>query len=200
MSKEMYMFPYCEKFKDVIDEQVEKITEEVGEIEEALDAFRSNNNTETFENLGMEILDVIHACETLLRNIYDDTEVEELRDKVIAKNEERGYYDAPCYEFEYADEVPMGYLGTSAGEAIRKIMDMQHDYDHLGYDGEIVSVCNDPVSLFREIVCSEESATETTEDDRESLTASEMFYEIGRVASGTTVSVLERKEHNDEQH
>ncbi len=101
----MYMFPYCEKFKDAIDEQVGKITEEVGEIEEALDAFRCNNNTETFESLGMEILDVIHACETLLRNIYDDVEVEDLRDKVIAKNEERGYYDALRYEPKFGDYV-----------------------------------------------------------------------------------------------
>lgn len=42
---------------------------------------------------GMELMDVIHAAETALRMEFSPSEVEYLRDKVEAKNRERGYYD-----------------------------------------------------------------------------------------------------------
>lgn len=41
---------------------------------------------------GMELMDVIHAAETALRMKFDDSEVDQLRAAVEAKNRERGYY------------------------------------------------------------------------------------------------------------
>lgn len=105
MRNGLYMFPRCKKFKDADFAQVEKIVEEIYEIDDAMEDFMDDKNAETSESLGMEILDVIHACETLLRNIYEDSEVAKLRDKVIIKNEERGYYDEPHYEFKFGDYV-----------------------------------------------------------------------------------------------
>lgn len=40
----------------------------------------------------MELMDVIHAAETALRMDFGEEEAEELRRKVIGKNENRGYY------------------------------------------------------------------------------------------------------------
>ena len=44
-------------------------------------------------NYGMELLDIIHACETALRMTYTEDDVMRMRDLVIKKNNERGYYD-----------------------------------------------------------------------------------------------------------
>lgn len=49
--------------------------------------------SQTIMNTNMEVLDVIHACETFLRNRCTDEEVAELIEKVTEKNAKRGYYD-----------------------------------------------------------------------------------------------------------
>lgn len=76
-----------------------------GELREAFDALKDYELKEeeydeeledilaTREAFGMELLDIIHATETLLRMEFTAPEVEELIIKVIRKNADRNYYD-----------------------------------------------------------------------------------------------------------
>lgn len=48
-------------------------------------------------NFGMEIMDVIHVAETLLRMHFSDREIDDIHDKVLKKNYKRGYYEDEEY-------------------------------------------------------------------------------------------------------
>lgn len=61
--------------------QVEKIAEEAKEVETA----------ENEHELIMETLDLIQACETLLR-MFDEKEVNQVKTETVDKNYKRGYY------------------------------------------------------------------------------------------------------------
>lgn len=65
--------------------QVKKIQSEAGEL---LEAFSEGDQRHAIE----EALDVLHACETFLRNQPIDL-VNEIRNEVIEKNQKRGYYN-----------------------------------------------------------------------------------------------------------
>jgi len=82
---DFYLFPECKKYKSMED-QVEHIA---NELEEVCDSFLEADA----RGVVIEILDVIHACETLLRNMVSNEELEEFVEEVIKKNEERGYYE-----------------------------------------------------------------------------------------------------------
>lgn len=75
-------------------EQIEKISEELTEYRCAADLF-SWKDGERFDPLNanacVELLDVVHACETLLR-MYDQDIVGACAHIVLAKNAARGYY------------------------------------------------------------------------------------------------------------
>ena len=66
-----------------ISKQMLKVIEESQEMQRAADE----------HEIIMETLDVIHACETLLRK-FDKETVDALHESVIEKNEVRGYYNA----------------------------------------------------------------------------------------------------------
>lgn len=81
----MYNFP---AHKDVgKDEaaQVDKVYEEAVELMTAFD------DGEPAARIREECLDVMHACETLLRS-WPAEEVARSRDGVVEKNRKRGYY------------------------------------------------------------------------------------------------------------
>lgn len=66
--------------------QLLKINAEIGE---AMEAFAYDEGA---ERVIEEVLDVLHACETFLRNQPIDL-VNEIRNEVIEKNQKRGYYN-----------------------------------------------------------------------------------------------------------
>lgn len=82
----VYRFPPIAIKPKSLADQIDKLYEEVGEV---WDAFIDQAGVEV---IGMELLDIIHAVETALRMEFEDSEVEELRAKVIEKNGRRGYY------------------------------------------------------------------------------------------------------------
>lgn len=98
----IYRFPAMAKLREwTAKEQFKKIVSEVKEVKSMMyrtSCASHNLNPDDeelqacFTDYGMEILDVIHACETLLRMEFTEAEVEELRGKVIEKNARRGYY------------------------------------------------------------------------------------------------------------
>lgn len=80
-----YLFPAVTEAASV-GSQLRKVEEEVAELQEAV-AY------ESIPRVIEETLDVIHACETLLRKIGIDEQVAEGVLQVTEKNRERGYYD-----------------------------------------------------------------------------------------------------------
>lgn len=80
MATYLYNFPPIGLQTDKAS-QVEKIAEEAKEVETA------NNEHE----LIMETLDLIQACETLLR-MFDEKEVNQVKTETVDKNYKRGYY------------------------------------------------------------------------------------------------------------
>lgn len=99
----IYRFPAIAGYKEFTqDEQFHKIVEEIKEVKYEKYKLSTAQHypdldikivEELFESLGMELLDVIHACETMLRMNFTDQEVEELAAKVREKNARRGYYE-----------------------------------------------------------------------------------------------------------
>lgn len=81
----MYNFPeHRDAGKDEAA-QVDKVYEEAVELMTAFD------DGEPEGRIREECLDVMHACETLLRS-WPAGEVARSRDAVVVKNEARGYY------------------------------------------------------------------------------------------------------------
>lgn len=69
------------------EEQANKVVDEFKELEET-----------GFED-DEEVIDILHAAETLVRVHFEGREniFEELVKRVITKNRKRGYYDEECY-------------------------------------------------------------------------------------------------------
>lgn len=94
--EEGFLFPAISELPMSFDDQMEKISEEVRELgyeeQEYWSEFSFWRKPNT-ENMKMESMDVIHACETLLRMLHvTDREYAELRQAVEDKNRARGYY------------------------------------------------------------------------------------------------------------
>ena len=89
-----YQFPPCKRWVPTdshtrMDQKL-KIVEEASEVVFA----PAPNGCQMF--YAIELMDVIHACETALRELSDDL-VSSAKEIVICKNSERGYYDdAEC--------------------------------------------------------------------------------------------------------
>lgn len=81
-----YQFPEITKTERTLSEQLEHVRREVREAEEALTKGDRESTKE-------ELMDVIHAAETALRMIPGGMSLHAMKAHVIAKNEERGYYD-----------------------------------------------------------------------------------------------------------
>lgn len=88
-----YRFPEMKGIpKRTMHDQIQKIKEELQEVEDAYNSYADGDRTRSREVLGLELIDVIHATETALRIAFTDSEVDDLAEKVIKKNEDRGYY------------------------------------------------------------------------------------------------------------
>lgn len=76
-------------------EQMEKIGEELAEFRCAAEIYSIKEGKKEFDPLDseacVELLDVVHACETMLR-MYDQDIVGACAHIVLAKNAARGYY------------------------------------------------------------------------------------------------------------
>lgn len=84
----IYQFPKCTKAESNPEStQIVKVLEEVHELMEV-----QNDDPFNSERIIEETWDVIHAAEGVLRNYRRDV-VEAIRDNVVQKNRERGYYD-----------------------------------------------------------------------------------------------------------
>lgn len=82
-----YRFPPMAKLGEWDDiDQITKIGQELDEAREA--CFGSSGDAD----YGVELMDVIHAAETALRMVFNEAEVELLRQLCIEKNRKRGYY------------------------------------------------------------------------------------------------------------
>ena len=96
-----YVFPDATNMADDWLSQVYKIKEECDEVIEIVDHMKNSGVAFVgpLHEMLVEVLDVIHACETLLRlmdwnessTYYYD--MAQLRDEVIEKNRKRGYYE-----------------------------------------------------------------------------------------------------------
>ena len=73
----------------------EEIRHLVEEVKETYDEWNKKHFNRV--NFGMEIMDVIHVAETLLRMHFSDPEIEEIHRKVLEKNNKRGYYEEEDY-------------------------------------------------------------------------------------------------------
>lgn len=90
----IYRFPAF-KINDEMDlrSQIQKILTELKEAKSAEIRYRCSGKERIEKTaLGMELLDIIHATETALRMEYTEDEIEDLIEKVIEKNSNRGYY------------------------------------------------------------------------------------------------------------
>lgn len=92
-----YNFPAVTAGADDIA-QLKKISGELGEFQDAADLHAWKDAPQALDPLSadacMELLDVIHACETMLRR-FDATIVQASAAIVEARNRARGYYDEP---------------------------------------------------------------------------------------------------------
>ena len=88
----IYRFPSMANIDEMsLKDQLEKIKSEWREAKCAEIRYRCSG--ESKHELGVELLDIIHATETALRIVFTDEEVEELRADVIKKNAVRSYYE-----------------------------------------------------------------------------------------------------------
>lgn len=91
-----YVFPAFEDMSNAWIDQAFKIEEEIQEVHVALDDYNKGYGRFGLASptpVMMETMDVIHACETLLRMMHvSDYDYDVLREKVVEKNRTRGYY------------------------------------------------------------------------------------------------------------
>jgi hypothetical protein len=80
------LYDYC-KFID-IDNQIEKISEELNEVFYELEQIKVNNKIKS-NNLGLECFDLIQAVFTLLKNVFSDDEIKELNRMLLMKLQKR---------------------------------------------------------------------------------------------------------------
>lgn len=85
---DFYRFP---EMKDIsklwVHDQIQKLKEKLKEVE---DTYERLSECGSRHELGIKLIDVIHATETALRIAFTDAEVKELAEEVISNNEERG--------------------------------------------------------------------------------------------------------------
>jgi negative regulator of sigma E activity len=101
MSGFVYNFPHCSCASPYLLNQAGKIAEEAREVVCAArfykahdqDAFDAREQARLVNKIAMETMDVIHAAETMLRMLDGLVDVDGLRDEVIRKNRQRGYYE-----------------------------------------------------------------------------------------------------------
>lgn len=90
---DFYRFPKI-IVDNCIDEQLLKIEEEINEVCNVFNKAKLYSNIDEIKvELGLELMDVIHATESMLRKNFTDEEVETFQTLVIEKNRQRGYYD-----------------------------------------------------------------------------------------------------------
>lgn len=97
---DFYRFPAMAKLDEQTNsQQMERIKDEVREAsyeELNLYAVRGSGNKagegDARRDYGMELMDVIHTCETALRIEFEDGEIDGLQSAVVEKNRKRGYY------------------------------------------------------------------------------------------------------------
>ena len=98
-----YEFP-ATTLETTDSEQVKKLREEMAEFSSASGIYGYEDGNAKLDPLNVnaciELLDVIHACETMLRR-FDQNIVGACAHIVEAKNRARGYYDKPS-AFELA--------------------------------------------------------------------------------------------------
>ena len=96
-----YVFPDATNMADDWLSQVYKIKEECDEVIAIVEHMKYAGVAfiEPLHEMLVEVLDVIHACETLLRlmdlneSSFNYHDIAQLRDEVIEKNRKRGYYE-----------------------------------------------------------------------------------------------------------
>lgn len=101
MSGFAYNFPRCSCASPHLINQAAKIIEEAREVAFAVriykahdqDAFDVREQARLVNDIAMETMDVIHAAETMLRMLDGLVDVDGLRDEVVKKNRQRGYYE-----------------------------------------------------------------------------------------------------------
>ena len=90
------------------DDVLAKIQEELGEFQAEIGIYSFTENYKEFDRLNvkavMELLDVIHACETMLRLFDNDVLVDAAHFEVVRKNDERGYYVPMEYRFDMSQK------------------------------------------------------------------------------------------------
>lgn len=90
-----YQFPKIET-SNTINQQIWKMREEMLEIEaehSEIIVAQMMGEPYSFEDLAIETIDLMQACETLLRELpFSKREIDALHQKVIRKNRARGYY------------------------------------------------------------------------------------------------------------
>lgn len=84
---DFYRFPAMAKLDEW--DNADQLTKTREEVEEANSAYYAVNNEIPY---GVELMDVIHACETALRMNFTDDEVANLHSLAVEKNRKRGYY------------------------------------------------------------------------------------------------------------
>lgn len=102
MSGFAYNFPRCTCAAPYMLNQAGKIAEEAREVASAVrlykahdqDAFDVREQARLVNDIAMETMDVIHAAETMLRMLDGLVDVDALREEVVRKNRQRGYYEA----------------------------------------------------------------------------------------------------------
>lgn len=101
MSGFTYNFPRCTCDAPYLLNQAAKIAEEAREVACAArfykahdeDSFDAREQARLVNEIAMETMDVIHAAETMLRMLDGLVDVDGLREEVVRKNRQRGYYE-----------------------------------------------------------------------------------------------------------
>lgn len=101
MSGFAYNFPPCTCASPYLLNQACKIAEEARDVVCVArfykarddDAFDAREQARLVNEIAMETMDVIHAAETMLRMLDGLVDVDALREEVVRKNRQRGYYE-----------------------------------------------------------------------------------------------------------
>lgn len=104
MNKYNYVFPPTKFSRDIICGNVTRAGQADEIAEEAAEVIRTVQDNESDERYIEELLDVVQACETALRE-FDPYRVEIIRRNVMTKNDARGYYGDPGESVKYWDAV-----------------------------------------------------------------------------------------------
>lgn len=80
------LYDYCEYID--IDNQVEKISEELNEMFFEIEQIKNDNKIKS-NNLGLECFDLIQSVFTLMKNIFNDDEIKELNRALLLKLQKR---------------------------------------------------------------------------------------------------------------